>query len=277
MGNKNIIESLRIWEKRPNENKLFNVIRNVDSKITLKDLRELNHKKITFDYKFLDGENPISEEFEQKYMVKDLIKDNNFVIYIHKISEINPLIKNKIDNLKYSSKNESTDTENKNTISFEYNQNKNKNFPKFSLKDFINNNPKSKEILKLINPILKILINKIDDTNTIIDFFFPDYNKDVNLFNEFILFNKNYKISNNYLQINVSDLEKKYYKEKYIITELILKNEEEEYKFLITLYIKKNNILNVFIKINEYNLYSLEIIYYGKRKEDFEEVILHSG
>ena len=307
MGNKSTFETIRIVEKDLNQNIVVNFIKNVDKTATLKYLRSLNEKQISFDYVFMDGENIIKEEFEQTCTVGAVLKDDDyfFTIYIQKKNKnkINPLIENKkvyssYDNYnlitsnisKYSSinlkNNENNDYEKKNSINLEFNQ-KNENKSKilinsnnstFSLENYIkknHNSEKTKEILKLINPVLGLLINKIDDVKTNIHFYFLDYNKNGNLFNKFKIFNMEKSIGNNHIYISFSDLEKEYIKESFIITEFILKNEEIEIKFLITIYIKKTNILNVFINNNESNLYSLEIIYYGNKYKDFEEVKVH--
>ena len=77
MGNKSTFETIRIVEKDPNQNIVVNYIENVDKTATLKYLRSLNEKRISFDYVFMDGENIIEEEFEQTCTVGALLKDDN--------------------------------------------------------------------------------------------------------------------------------------------------------------------------------------------------------
>ena len=85
MGNKSTFETIRIVEKDLNQNIVVNFIKNVDKTATLKYLRSLNEKQISFDYVFMDGENIIEEEFEQTCTVGALLKDDNdfFFYYIY--------------------------------------------------------------------------------------------------------------------------------------------------------------------------------------------------
>ena len=107
MGNKNTIDVVRILEKEQKKIKIFNIIRDVDKTTTLKDLRDLDDAKISLDYEFLDGEYSISEELEQKFLVKDLIKDDNyfFSIYIQKKNKENSLIEIKKEESSYENDN----------------------------------------------------------------------------------------------------------------------------------------------------------------------------
>ena len=174
------------------------------------------------------------------------------------------------------------DYEQRQIITHNYNQqkryldNNGKTNNKFSLSDFIEKNPDGINVLKLVHPILHILINKLNN-NTIINCYFPDFDeKGFNEYTEFILFGEKHIINKNYIEISLFDLQKKYYKENYIMTQLVLKNKKEEKIFLITIYIQKENVLNILLNNNNKGVYSLEIIYYGKKKEDFELLFIHS-
>lgn len=67
--------------------KFYNFLENIDKRINLKQLREFNSKKIiSLDYEFLDKGSPIDGDLEERYTLKDFIKDDKPFIYVQKKS-----------------------------------------------------------------------------------------------------------------------------------------------------------------------------------------------
>ena len=144
----------------------------------------------------------------------------------------------------------------------------------FNLENYIKNKGNEKNILKLTNQIINLLISKIELKITKLEFIFIDYQMN-NYFDTIELFKKDYKITNNKLEINFNNLNKNYNEDCFITTELILKNKIERKKFLITIYYDKTNIYNVLINNKSNYNFNLEIIYYGKNKKEFSKNLIN--
>ena len=142
-----------------------------------------------------------------------------------------------------------------------------------NLENYIQKIGNKKNILKLINPTLNLLISKIELKITTLEFFFIDYQKN-NHFDIIEIFNNQYQIANNKLEININNLNNNNNDDCFITTELKLKNENEIKNFLITIYYDKKNIYNVLINNSSTDNYNLEIIYYGKNKNQFEKNLI---
>ena len=143
-----------------------------------------------------------------------------------------------------------------------------------NLENYIQNKGDKTNILKLINPTINLLISKIEKKNTTLEFFFIDYQ--INNYYDIIeLFNEQYQIVNNKLEINFNNLNNNNYNDDcFLTTELIIKNENERKNFLITIYFNKKNIYNVLINNKSTDNYNLEIIFYGKNKKDFQKNLI---
>ena len=83
------MEKVKLLRIVYNDNKkVFNIFRNVDKHISLSLLRELDSKKkISSDYKFLDGGAPIEKDLEDVYVIEDFCKDDkSCIIFVEKKS-----------------------------------------------------------------------------------------------------------------------------------------------------------------------------------------------
>ena len=99
----------------------------------------------------------------------------------------------------------------------------------FDLEKFIQKKGDEKNIIKLTNPILNILISKIELKITTLEFIFIDYQKD-NYFDRIELLEKEYKITKNNLEIYLNNINKNYIDDCFLTTELILKKNKDKKK-----------------------------------------------
>ena len=77
-----VIKLLRICFK--DNNQVFNILRKVDKEKNLKELRNLDQKKIINDeYEFVDGDSPIGKDLEETYLIEDLINNNDGKPFIY--------------------------------------------------------------------------------------------------------------------------------------------------------------------------------------------------
>ena len=126
------IKLLRICLKH--NNKVFNALRKVDKEKNLKELRNLDPKKIiNNDYEFVDGDNIVGEDLEENYLIDDLINNSDGKPYIYiklksinnsNISENNNNIQNKTTNDSSQSNNSQMTINTNQSLNNENNDNK---------------------------------------------------------------------------------------------------------------------------------------------------------